>query len=292
MVFLYKATQSDCCLDFLTFLGFFVYSKDNFISMKLDLFQIDAFANKVFEGNPAAVVPLDKWLPKKKMLSIAQENNLSETAFFCKSGNIFDLRWFTPNREVKLCGHATLASAYVIFNLLDYKIDKISFKSLSGMLYVEKCGDLIMMNLPSQNPKECNIPKLLVDGLGAKPESCYFNEDYVAVFENENNIISIEPDFQKLKRLDSRGVIITAPGDKYDFISRAFFPKYTILEDPVTGSAHTKLIPYWFERTGKKKFNSKQVSKRGGELFCQYDGDRVFISGYARMYMKGEINID
>tara|TARA_B100001750_G_scaffold197449_1_gene170106 strand:- start:275 stop:1057 length:783 start_codon:yes stop_codon:yes gene_type:complete len=260
--------------------------------MKLDLYQVDAFANRVFEGNPAAVVPLDKWLPDKKMQSIAQENNLSETAFFCKSGESFDLRWFTPNREVKLCGHATLASAFVIFNLLDYKMDKISFKSLSGMLYVEKSGDLIKMDLPSQNPIKCNIPKLLEDGLGAKPEACYFNEDYVAVFENENNIISIEPNFQKLKRLDSRGVIITAPGEKYDFVSRAFFPKYAILEDPVTGSAHTKLVPYWFERTGKKEFNSKQVSKRGGELFCEYDRDRVFISGYARMYMKGEIHID
>ena len=271
---------------------FFIYNNDNFISMKLDLYQVDAFANRVFEGNPAAVVPLDKWLPKTKMQSIAQENNLSETAFFCKFDDSFDLRWFTPNREVDLCGHATLASAFVIFNFLDHKLDKISFKSLSGMLYVEKSGDLIKMDLPSQKPIKCNIPKLLDDGLGTKPEACYFNEDYVAVFENENSIISVKPNFQELKRLNSRGVIITAPGNKYDFVSRAFFPKYTILEDPVTGSAHTKLIPYWFERTGKKEFISKQISKRGGELFCEYDGERVFISGYAKLYMKGEIYID
>ena len=260
--------------------------------MKFDLYQVDAFANRVFEGNPAAVVPLDKWLPKNKMQSIAQENNLSETAFFYKSNESFDLRWFTPNREVELCGHATLASAFVIFNFLNYETNKISFKSLSGMLHAEKNGDLIKMDLPSQLPKKCNIPKLLEDGLGRKPEACYFNEDYVAIFENENNIISIKPNFQKLKRLHSRGVIITAPGNKYDFVARAFFPKYAILEDPVTGSAYTKLIPYWFKRTGKKEFISKQISERGGELFCEYDRERIFISGYAKMYMKGEIHID
>ena len=260
--------------------------------MRLDIYQIDAFANKVFEGNPAAVVPLDKWLPKTMMQSIAQENNLSETAFFCKSGEVFDLRWFTPNSEVKLCGHATLASAFVIFNFLNYKLKKILFKSLSGILYAEKIGDLIRMDLPSQNPIKCDIPKLLEDGLGARPNSCYFNEDYVAVFENEEDVISMQPNFHKLKLLDSRGVIITAPGGKYDFISRAFFPKYMIFEDPVTGSAYTKLIPYWYERTGKTEFNSKQVSERGGELFCKYDNERVFISGYARMYMKGEIKLD
>ena len=260
--------------------------------MKLDLYQVDAFANKIFEGNPAAVVPLERWLPDEVMQSIAQENNLSETAFFCKSPEGFDLRWFTPNREVKLCGHATLATAFIIFKIFNYKLDKILFKSLSGILYVEKAGDLIKMDLPSQNPIICDIPKLLKDGLGLRPEVCYFNEDYIAVFKNENDIISIQPDFQKLKMLKSRGVIITAPAIEYDFVSRAFFPKYTILEDSVTGSAYTKLIPYWFERTGKTELYSKQVSKRGGELFCEYSGNRVFISGHAKMYMKGEIQID
>jgi PhzF family phenazine biosynthesis protein len=260
--------------------------------MKLDLYQVDAFAKEVFEGNPAAVIPLEKWLPKKLMQSIAQENNLSETAFFCRSGEVFDLKWFTPNREVKLCGHATLASAFVIFNFFNYKLDKISFKTLSGMLYVEKSDDLIKMDLPSQNPTKCEVPKLLEEGLGVKPEACYFNEDYVAIFKNEKNILSIQPNFQKLKMLNSRGVIITAPGKKHDFVSRAFFPKYTILEDSVTGSAYTKLIPYWFERVGKTTFFSKQVSKRGGELFCKYDERRVYISGSARLYMKGQIHID
>ena len=259
------------------------------ILVKLDLYQIDAFANKIFEGNPAAVIPLDQWLSNEVMQSIAQENNLSETAFFCKSSNEFKIRSFTPNREVKLCGHATLAAAFVIFNFYNNKSDKIAFKSLSGMLYVEKKGDLIKMNLPSQNPIACNMPELLKDGLGFTAEACYFNEDYVVVFKDEKDIVSIQPDFQKLKMLNSRGVIITAPSKEYDFVSRAFFPKYSILEDPVTGSAYTKLIPYWFERTGKTEFNSKQISKRGGELFCNYDGERVFISGYAKLYMKGEL---
>ena len=259
--------------------------------MKLDLYQVDAFANKIFEGNPAAVVPLDKWLPNKVMQSIAQENNLSETAFFCKSSEGFELKWFTPNREVKLCGHATLAAAFVIFNFFNYKLDKILFKTLSGILYVEQKGDLIKMDLPTQNPIKCDIPKLLKDGLGIKPEACCFNEDYIAVFKSEKDLISIQPDFQKLKMLDSRGVIITAPSKEYDFVSRAFFPKYTILEDPVTGSAYTKLIPYWFERTGKTEFYSKQVSQIGEELFCKYDLERVFLSGYARRYLKGELYI-
>ncbi len=260
--------------------------------MKLNFYQVDAFANKIFQGNPAAVIPLDKWLPNEVMQSIAQENNLSETAFFCKSSKGFDIRWFTPSGEVKLCGHATLATAFVIFNFFDYKLDSIAFKSSSGMLYAEKKVDLIKLDFPSQNPVLCDIPKFLKDGIGLKPEACYFNEDYIAVFKDENDIISIKPDFQKLKMLNCRGVIITSPSKRYDFVSRAFFPKYSILEDPVTGSAYTKLVPYWFERTGKTEFNSKQVSKRGGELFCEYYDKRVFLSGYAKMYMKGEIMLE
>ena len=257
--------------------------------MKLDLYQIDAFANKVFEGNPAAVIPLKKWLPDEKMQSIAQENNLSETAFFYKSGERHEIRWFTPNGEVKLCGHATLATAFVIFNIMDYKLEKILFNSLSGELSVERNGDLLKMDFPSQNPIKCDIPEALELGLGARPKACYFNEDYLAVFESEKNIINIKPDHQKLIMLKSRGVIVTAPADQYDFVSRAFFPKYGVPEDPVTGSAHTKLVPYWFNRTGKTKFEAKQISKRSGDLFCEYKGDRVLISGSARLYMKGEI---
>ena len=259
--------------------------------MKLDLYQIDAFAKEVFEGNPAAVVPLDQWLSPPIMQSIAQENNLSETAFFCPNGKYFDIRWFTPNGEVELCGHATMATAFVIFNFIDRNKDKIIFKSLSGDLVVQKSGDLFKMDFPAQNPVKCELPRMLVNGLGAKPEACLLNEDYIAVFKSEKDISLIKPDYKSLKMLDSRGVIITAPGNKYDFVSRAFFPKYGILEDPVTGSAYTKLIPYWYDRTGIKKFKSKQISERGGEIFCEYHYKRIHISGYARLYMKGKILI-
>jgi PhzF family phenazine biosynthesis protein len=212
--------------------------------MKLSLYQIDAFANKVFEGNPAAVIPLEDWLPAKTMQLIASENNLSETAFFCPSDNNYEIRWFTPNGEIELCGHATLASAYVLFNILNYKTEQIEFNSLSGRLTVKKVNDLFRLDFPSQNPIKCKTPRLLTEGLGRESNNCYKNEDYLVVFETEDEIANINPDFNKLKMLDSRGVIITAPGLNYDFVSRAFFPKYGVLEDPVTGSAHTRLIPY------------------------------------------------
>ena len=260
--------------------------------MKLSLYQIDAFANKIFEGNPAAVIPLDNWLPDKTMQSIAQENNLSETAFFCPSDNNYEIRWFTPNSEVELCGHATLASAYVLFDILKNKSTQITFESLSGLLIAKKVDNLFRLDFPSQKPKKCDMPKLLAEGLGEESKNCYENEDYLVVFDNEDKIASINPDFNKLRMLDLRGVIITAPGLDYDFVSRAFFPKYGILEDPVTGSAHTKLIPYWAEKFEKSKLKAKQISKRGGELFCENDGDRVYISGHAQLYMSGEIKID
>ena len=260
--------------------------------MKLSLYQIDAFANKVFEGNPAAVIPLEDWLPAKTMQLIASENNLSETAFFCPSDNNYEIRWFTPNGEIELCGHATLASAYVLFNILNYKREQIEFNSLSGRLTVKKVNDLFRLDFPSQNPLKCKMPRLLSEGLGRESNNCYKNEDYLVVFETEDEIANINPDFNKLKMLDSRGVIITAPGLNYDFVSRAFFPKYGVLEDPVTGSAHTKLIPYWAEKFGRSKLIAKQVSKRGGELFCENHKNRVYISGHAKLYMKGEIEIN
>ena len=260
--------------------------------MKLSLYQIDAFANKVFEGNPAAVIPLEDWLPAKTMQLIASENNLSETAFFSPSDNNYEIRWFTPNGEIELCGHATLASAYVLFNILNYKREQIEFNSLSGKLTVKKVNDLFRLDFPSQKPLKCKMPRLLSEGLGRESNNCYKNEDYLVVFETENEIVNINPDFNKLKILDSRGVIITAPGLNYDFVSRAFFPKYGVLEDPVTGSAHTKLIPYWAEKLGRSKLIAKQVSKRGGELFCENDKNRVYISGHAKLYLKGEIEIN
>ena len=225
------------------------------------------------------------------MQSIAQENNLSETAFFCPNGKYFDIRWFTPNGEVELCGHATMATAFVVFNFIDNNKDKILFKSLSGDLVVQKSGDLFKMDFPSQNPSKCELPRMLVNGLGAKPEACYLNEDYLAVFKSEKDLSLIKPDFKILSMLDSRGVIITAPGNKYDFVSRAFFPKYGILEDQSPDLPTQNLFHTGMEERESKTFRAKQISERGGVVFCQYDESRVHISGHARLYMKGEILI-
>ena len=259
--------------------------------MVLKIYQIDAFATKSFEGNPAAVVPLDDWIPDKIMQNIAEENNLSETAFFIGDGDDYHIRWFTPKKEVQLCGSATLASAFVIYEILKKKTDKIKFKSLSGPLYVKKNDRLLRMSFPSQKPKECNMPQILLGAIDQKPKFCYSSEDYIAIYSTEDEISQIKPDFKKLKRLDLRGLIVTAPGKDYDFVSRAFFPKYGIPEDPVTGSAHTQLVPYWSEIFGKTELKARQISKRGGDIFCEYNDDRVIISGFAKLYLSGEIEI-
>ena len=260
--------------------------------MILKIYQIDAFAKQSFEGNPAAVVPLDNWIPDKIMQYIAEENNLSETAFFVCDGKDYHIRWFTPKKEVDLCGHATLASAFVIYEILKKKIDEIKFKSLSGPLYVSRDGKLLRMNFPSQKPKKCGSPKILLEALDKKPKFCYSSEDYIAVYNTEDEIFQIAPDFEKLKRLDLRGLVVTAPGREYDFVSRAFFPKYGILEDPVTGSAYTQLVPYWSTVFEKTELKARQVSKRGGDIFCEYKNNRVFISGFANLYLSGEIDVD
>jgi len=259
--------------------------------MKLSIYQIDAFANKPFEGNPAAVVPLNEWLPDKTMQAIAEENNLAETAFFVPSDNGFHIRWFTPCQEVKLCGHATLASAYVLFNYLEYDSDLLSFDSLSGPLSVSKQGDLLTLNFPNQIPEPCAPPTKLIQGLGKTPLACFRNEDYLAVFKCEEDITSIKPDHTQLEQLDLRGVIVTAPSTEYDFVTRFFAPKFGIPEDPVTGSAFTQLTPYWSAKLCKTQLQAKQTSARGGEVFCELSGDRVFISGSAIKYLKGEIEI-
>ena len=259
--------------------------------MKLPIYQIDAFAEQAFEGNPAAVIPLDEWLSDKVMQALAEENNLAETAFFVPSNSGFDIRWFTPNKEVKLCGHATLASAFVLFNILGYRADKIEFNSLSGPLSVSKNNELLTLNFPSQIPEECEIPENIVKGLGRRPAECLRNEDFVVVFENEEEVASIVPDHNYLKQVELRGVIVTAPSQEYDFIARFFAPKYGVPEDPVTGSAYTQLVPYWSNKLGKYKLNAKQISSRGGKLFCELDGDRVLISGKAIKYLEGEIEI-
>ena len=259
--------------------------------MDLSIYQIDAFSSCVFEGNPAAVCPLDEWLPDETMQSIAEENNLSETAFFVPKDDGFHIRWFTPASEVDLCGHATLGSAYVLFNILGYKNEAIQFDSKSGILVVTKQDDWLTLDFPKQPPVYCETPKEIVEAFNKEPIECMMSEDIIAVFENEIDIESANPNFEQLKKLDSRGVIITAKSMRYDFVARFFAPKYGIPEDPVTGSAYTQLAPDWASKLGKQKFKAKQLSSRGGELYCEILGDRVLISGKATKYMEGKITI-
>ncbi|MEK8021140.1 MAG: PhzF family phenazine biosynthesis protein [Candidatus Parabeggiatoa sp.] len=260
--------------------------------MELPLYQIDAFASKAFEGNPAAVCPLNEWLPDEIMQSIAEENNLSETAFFIPTGNRFHIRWFTPTTEVDLCGHATLATAYVLFNLLGHQSDKLEFDSKSGRLIVTKENQWLVMNFPAQPPVLCDIPTEIIKAFDIPPIECLRSEDFIVVFEREMDIESAKPDFEQLKKLDLRGVVITAKSSRYDFITRFFAPKYGIPEDPVTGSAYTQLAPYWTAKMGRKRFNVKQISSRGGELSCEQVDDRVLIFGKAIQYLVGKINIE
>jgi len=259
--------------------------------MKLDIYQVDAFAEKNFEGNPAAVVPLDRWLPDVVMQAIAEENNLAETAFFVPSEKGFHIRWFTPNSEVKLCGHATLASAYALFTFLGCKEKALSFESLYGVLRVTKEDDLLTLDFPVQPPEVCSAPALLTAGLGKAPVACLKHDDHIAVFDNEEDVLSIKPNHEALKQLDLRGVIVTAPSSEFDFVARFFAPKLGVPEDPVTGSAYTQLMPYWSDRLGKLKLQAKQLSSRGGKLLCEIKGDRVLISGRAVTYMTGSIEI-
>ena len=259
--------------------------------MKLSIFQIDAFTSKVFSGNPAAVCPMEKWLEDSLLQSIAQENNLSETAFFVSEEKSYHIRWFTPVAEVDLCGHATLATAFLIFEHLEKASNKILFSSRSGDLTVYKDKDLLSMDFPSQPPKPCKTPDNLIKGLQNEPLKVLCSEDYFVVYPHERDILSLNPDMGKLQELGLRGIIVTARGDNADFVSRFFAPKFGINEDPVTGSAHCALIPYWAKKLNKDILFAKQVSKRGGELYCRNKEDRVIISGRAVKYMEGTIRL-
>ena len=259
--------------------------------MQLDIYQIDAFANKVFEGNPAAVCPLENWLSDELMQLIAVENNLAETVFFVPTDTGYHIRWFTPIREIDLCGHATLASAFVLFSILGYKQSKIIFSSKSGELVVNKNGQWIEMDFPAQPAKPCEMPKLITKAFKIPAIECLKSQDYIVVFANEDEVFNAKPDMSALSQLDLRGVIITASGKNYDFVNRVFAPKYGINEDPVTGSAFTQLIPYWSDKFDKKELTAKQVSERGGEVHCTHLGSRVKISGKAVKYMVGSIEI-
>lgn len=260
--------------------------------MKLTIYQVDAFAEEVFQGNPAAVIPLQAWLPDEIMQKIALENNLSETAFFCKTDEGYKIRWFTPLAEVDLCGHATLASAHVLFTHLGNETNEINFESRSGLLIVKRDSDKLVLNFPSSQVEAQYIPSNLKTAFAVHPLSCFKgHNDLMLIFKSEDDIKNLKPNFIEIVESNARGVICTAPSDKYDFVSRFFAPAVGVNEDPVTGSAHTMLIPYWAKRLNKTELIAKQVSARGGILYCKYIGDRVEIGGTAVTYMIGEILI-
>jgi PhzF family phenazine biosynthesis protein len=263
------------------------------MSTKIKLFQVDAFTSKVFHGNPAAVCVLDEWIEAEKMQNIAGENNLAETAFIVKKDNDFEIRWFTPTVEVDLCGHATLAAAYVLFKYYNYPSGIIHFHSRhSGLLSVEKNGANLTLDFPTDNYNEVNTPKALIAALGATPIKTYKGKtDFLLHFSTQQEIEDLHPDFNLLSTVDCRGIIVTAAGTNVDFVSRFFAPQSGINEDPVTGSAHTTLIPFWSKITGKNNLTAKQLSKRQGDLTCEYRGDRVKITGQAVTYLQGEIEI-
>jgi PhzF family phenazine biosynthesis protein len=258
----------------------------------MKLYQIDSFAEELFTGNPAAVVPLEKWIDDALMQKIAMENNLAETAFYVKEGDHFHLRWFTPKFEVDLCGHATLATAHVLFEHEDFSGNEISFQSRSGILRVTKKGEMLTLDFPSDPPEKIGFFPELLACFDIKPlEALKGKMDYILVFENEKQLRELQPDFRAISKLKSRGAIVTAKGDKSDFVSRYFAPFYGIDEDPVTGSAHTTLTPYWSAKLGNKELSAIQVSERTGHLKCVDKGERIEISGKAKTYLVGKINL-
>ncbi|HCE56987.1 MAG TPA: isomerase [Prolixibacteraceae bacterium] len=260
--------------------------------MKLTIYKVDAFAEKIFEGNPAAVIPLTEWLPDPIMQQIALENNLSETAFFVPVESGFHLRWFTPKAEVKLCGHATLATAHVLFKHLGFAENEIRFDSLSGILKVRRENELIVLDFPASSIAEVEMPDAVAKAFNISPKTCLKGrDDFMLVFDNEAEVLSLQPDFQQLVEAKTRGVICTSKSENYDFVSRFFAPAVGVNEDPVTGSSHTMLIPFWAEKLRKNEMIAKQVSARGGILHCKLAGDRVKIGGNAVTFLTGEITI-
>ena len=257
--------------------------------MNLPMYQVDAFTDRVFSGNPAAVCPLEHWLPDQLLQSIAAENNLAETAFFVKEGPAYRLRWFTPVAEVDLCGHATLASADVLFRQLGYRGDAVRFETRSGTLEVELRDGVYSMDFPATVPVECDPSPVLVEGLGAQPQYTLKASDYIAVLNTEDEVAALSPNFARLAALDLRGVVITAQSTRCDFVSRFFAPKLGVNEDPVTGSAHCELAPYWGARLKKASMHAEQLSARRGTVFCELRGDRVTLRGRAAHYMTAEI---
>lgn len=260
--------------------------------MKIPYYHVDVFTDNLFRGNPAGVCLLPSgWLADDVMQRIALENNISETAFVIEQGDGYGLRWFSPTMEIDLCGHATVASAHVLFNERGLDVPQVSFDTKSGAVSVQKSGDKLVLDFPSRPPEQCDPPENLPEVLGKAPLEVWRSRDYLVVFQDEGDIRAIEPDFDRIQDWDCLGVIVTAPGKGVDFVSRFFAPAAGIKEDPVTGSAHSTLIPYWTERLGKKDLHALQLSKRGGELFCEDAGARVKIGGNAVTYLQGEINL-
>ncbi len=258
----------------------------------LQIFQVDAFTSQLFKGNPAAVCPLETWLPDDLMQKIAAENNLSETAFIVPRGNEFELRWFTPVSEIPLCGHATLASAFVLFECLGNKQNEITFHSMSGALMVRREGSKFVLDLPSEMPNRIESTTQIEHALKIKPVEVHAGKrKLMVVLKNQSEVQTVAPDFKLIKELPHEGVIITSRGDTVDFVSRFFVPKMGIDEDPVTGSAHTLLTPYWSKQLNKTALSALQISARGGELVCRLKNDRVDMVGDATLYLKGEIFI-
>ena len=262
--------------------------------MRIPLYQVDAFTSRLFGGNPAAVCPLSEWLPNATMQAIAAENNLAETAFFVPQGERYLLRWFTPTVEVELCGHATLASGYVVTRILAPERRAVTFDTLkAGPLEVSRDGDLLAMDFPAWPPQEKSVDPRVLAALGAAPvESFVARGRNLAVYDRAEDVAALRPDFAAMRRVEGANAIATAPGrNGVDFVSRYFAPNYGVDEDSVTGSAHCVLTPYWAARLGKEQLTARQISARGGELTCTLRGDRVTIAGHAVLYLEGAITV-
>lgn len=252
---------------------------------------VDAFSEKVFGGNPAAICVMDSWLPEETMMSITIENNLSETAFTVKEGDKYKLRWFTPGGEIDLCGHATLACAYVVMNYVETDLETVTFSTMSGDLIVNKNGDLYELDFPAYDLKPVEITDAMVDAMDARPTEAYMGRDLLCLFDDEKTVRELKPDMDKLKTIDGLLLHVTAAGKDVDCVSRSFAPKLNIIEDPVCGSGHCHIAPYWLDKLHKDSIVAYQASRRGGTLYCTMDGDRVKLSGKAALYSVADINI-
>ncbi len=260
--------------------------------MKIPIYQVDAFTSQQFGGNPAAVCLLEKWLPEPLLQTIAAENNLPATTFIVHNDDKYSIRWFGPDWEIPLCGHGSMAAAHVIFNYLDISLTKIIFNYPKGTLTAVKQAESIMLGFPILTVETSAIPEILTQGLGLAPQECFIsNKTYIALFNTEQQIRSLQPNVLTLQKLACQNIIVTAKGDKVDFVSRNFYPNKSICEDPVTGSAHCLLVPFWSNRLNKNNLHALQVSQRGGELFCELRDDKVLLGGQAKLFMQGEIDL-